>query len=102
MYLVVGIERNDRLRMMDVHVCTPMPLQVETKYQKGGGTSGTILKKIEFETYKFKEPLRGPVLEGESSFIDYPVTTEHTQLPRPLLLFLYYQLLHNMCIENYM
>lgn len=53
MYLVMGIEGDDRLGMMDVHICIPMPLQVETKYQKGGGgTSGTILKKMELENLR--------------------------------------------------
>ena len=101
-YLVMGIERDDRLGMMDVHICTPVPLQVETKGRDLWGHSHVYSKRGSLQTYKFKEPLGSPILEGESSFIDYPVTTEHTQLPRPLLLSLYYQLLHNTCIENYM
>ena len=45
------------------------------------------------ETYERKEPLRGPILEGESCLVHHPVTTAHTQLPRPLLLLLHQQLL---------
>ena len=45
------------------------------------------------DTYERKEPLGGPILEGESRLVHHPVTTAHTQLPRPLLLLLYQQFL---------
>ena len=45
------------------------------------------------DTYERKEPVGGPILECEPRLVDHPVTTAHTQLPRPFLLLLHQQLL---------
>ena len=52
------------------------------------------------KTYKTEEGIWSSVLESEASLIDHPVTTEHTQLPRPLLFFLHNQLLQDCNTER--
>ena len=53
----------------------------------GPRIGGWELKYI--NTYEIEESLGCPVLECETCLVDYPVTTEHAQLPRSLLLLLH-------------